>query len=268
MSRQPTLYVTHGAGPCFWMTFPEPFGPHGFDSLKAYFSGVLDSLPERPRAILVASAHWEERVPTLSTSAAPSMIYDYQGFPAHTYQLKYPAPGSPELALRAQGLLKEAGLDAATDDRRGFDHGVFVPMMIIEPTATIPVVSLSLGNDLDAARHLAIGSALAPLRDEGVLIVASGSSYHNLRAIFGGDGQASMEFDAWLGETVAQTSGDRNARLAHWTSAPSARAAHPREEHLIPLMIAAGAAGEDTGRAEFRDVIGGKTYSCFAFGAT
>ena len=268
MHRQPTLYVTHGAGPCFWMTFPEPFGPHAFDKLRAYFAGVLDALPERPRAILVASAHWETPIATVSTSAAPPMLYDYSGFPEHTYRLSYPAPGSPELARRVEDLLGSAGIPVAADAERGFDHGVFVPMLIVDPEAKIPVVMLSLEHSLDASRHLAIGKALAPLRDEGVLILASGSSYHNLREVFGGDGRASVEFDAWLRATLAEPDACvRNARLAGWKAAPSALACHPRAEHLIPLMIAAGAAGDDAGRASFRDVIGGKAYSCIEFGA-
>ena len=156
--RQPTIYLTHGGGPCFWMSFQEPFGPHAYDGLKAYFACLLESLPERPRVILMISAHWEEPVATVSTASAPPMLYDYYGFPLQTYQLKYPAPGSPELAMRVHALLRDAGIAVGTDGKRGFDHGVFVPMLIIDPQAAIPVLMLSMRQDLDPAHHLAIVS--------------------------------------------------------------------------------------------------------------
>jgi aromatic ring-opening dioxygenase catalytic subunit (LigB family) len=268
MKRQPAIYVTHGAGPCFWINFAEPLGPNAFDGLKSHFAGLLAGLPQRPRAILVVSAHWEERIPTVSTAAVPSMLYDYFRFPPHTYELQYPAPGSPELAVHVCDLLQSAGIDVGTDDRRGFDHGVFVPMLVIDPQAGIPVVMLSLCSDLDPAHHLAIGAALAPLRDEGVLIIGSGSSFHNLRTLFNGDSRASVEFDAWLHDTISQTDPViRKARFVDWKDAPSARSCHPREDHLIPLMVVAGAAGSDPGRGSFRGLVGGKAYSCFAFGA-
>jgi len=249
------------------MSFPEPLGLHAFGTLKTYFSGLLSGLLSRPKAVLMISAHWEERRFTVSTAAAPPMLFDYYGFPPHTYELSYPAPGSPELARRVQGLVREAGIAVGTDDRRGFDHGVFVPMLIIDPDAGIPVVMLSLQDDFDPARHVALGAALAPLREEGVLIIGSGSSFHNLRDFFNGDGRASIAFDTWLGETVTRADpAERNARLIDWETAPKARACHPREEHLIPLMAAAGAAGSDVGRHSFHDTIGGKVFSCFTFG--
>jgi aromatic ring-opening dioxygenase catalytic subunit (LigB family) len=265
--RQPTFYLTHGGGPCFWMSFPEPFGPHAYDGLKDYLASLLASLPERPRAIVVASAHWEERIATVSTASAPPMLYDYYGFPPHTYQLQYPAPGSPELGRRVRELLEQAGIAAAVDEQRGFDHGVFVPMLIIDPSAAIPIVMLSMRKDLDPAHHIAIGAALTPLRDEGVLIIGSGSSYHNMRSIFDGADDGSATFDAWLHDTATQTDTQvRNSRLVDWANAPGARASHPRSDHLIPLMVAAGAAGNDHGHASFRGLIGGKAYSCFTFG--
>lgn len=266
MPRQPSLFITHGGGPCFWMSFPEPIGARGYDRLRAWFESLLASLPERPRAILMVSAHWEEPVVTVAAAERPGMIFDYHGFPPHTYRLHYPAPGSPALAQRVQELLRAAGIAAAADAHRGYDHGVFVPMLIIDPDARIPVVPLSLHDSLDPARHLAIGAALAPLRDEGVLIIGSGSSYHNLRGFYEPD-EASGVFDAWLHETVSHPDpAVRHDRLMHWKAAPHARACHPREEHLIPLMVAAGAAGSDRGRTVFRDAIAGKVVSCFGFG--
>lgn len=267
MTRQPALYLTHGGGPCFWIDLPPRIGAHGYDRLRAYLAGLLESLPQRPQAILMVSAHWEEQVPTVSTSAAPGMLYDYYGFPPHTYELKYPARGSAELARETQRLLQGAGIVTTADAQRGFDHGVFVPMLIIDPPASMPVTMLSLQRDLDPAFHLGMGAALEPLRAEGILIIGSGSSFHNLRALADGDARPSMEFDSWLNETVTAVDPTvRNSRLTQWRAAPGALACHPRAEHLIPLMVAAGAAGNDAGHRSFRDVIGGKAYSCFSFG--
>ena len=265
--RQPAIFLSHGGGPCFWMTFPEPFGAHAFDGLKAYLSGLVASLPGRPEAILVISGHWEERRPTVSTAAAPPMLFDYYGFPEHTYRLSYPAPGAPALAERVRGLIAAAGIEAGADDRRGFDHGVFVPFLIVDPAARIPVVMLSLRGDLDPAAHIAIGAAIASVRDDGVLVVGSGNSFHNLRAFFDGrTSQASVAFDAWLDEAVSGTDpAERNARLIGWEKAPHARECHPREEHLLPLMVVAGAAGHDRGKRVFRDEVMGVAVSQVQF---
>lgn len=265
--RQPSLYISHGGGPCFWTDLPEPFGPHAFDRLRGYLTGLLDSLPARPKAFLIISAHWEMPVPTVSVAAAPQMLFDYYGFPEYTYRLNYPAPGEPEVALHVKGFLEKAGIAAATDDQHGFDHGVFVPFLIIDPAGSIPAVMLSLRQDLDPAAHIATGAALEPLRDENILIVGSGSSYHNLGRFFDGNEQVAATFDDWLVEAVtAPDAKTRNAKLIAWEKAPNARACHPREEHLLPLMVAAGAAGTDKGHRTFGDVIGGKAISCFAFG--
>lgn len=266
-TRQPTIYISHGGGPCFWITFPPPFGPNAFGGLRTYLEGMLTRLPARPRAIVLVSAHWEERLPTVSTAAAPSMLFDYYGFPEETYHLSYPAPGSPELAAQLRELLTDAGITHSTDNVRGFDHGVFVPMLIVDPAANIPVVMLSLRHDLDPAAHIALGRALAPLRDDNVLIIGSGSSYHNLRAVMDGDTPPSAAFDTWLTQTVTDTDVERrNAGLIAWRKAPAARICHPREEHLLPLMVAAGAGGNDVGKRDFHGMIGGKVYSGYAFG--
>lgn len=195
------------------------------------------------------------------------MLFDYYGFPPHTYQLSYPAPGDPGLAKNLRNLLGNAGIASKENCTRGFDHGVFVPFMIIDPDAEIPVVMMSLEHNLDPARHLAIGAALAPLRDEGVLIVGSGNSFHNLRTMFSDDAGASQHFDHWLTETIELSDGAaRAARLTAWDRAPAARLCHPREEHLIPLMVAAGAGGSERGVRVFHDTIGGKAISGYAFG--
>jgi len=265
LARLPAIFVTHGGGPCFWMRFPEPLGPHAFEKLGQYFSGLLADLPERPKAVLIISAHWEEVLPTVSTAPQPGMLFDYYGFPPHTYQLSYPAAGSPALAAQVKTLLETAGIACGTDDKRGFDHGVFVPMLMIDPAADLPVVMLSLQQDLDPARHLAIGQALAPLRDEGVLILGSGSSFHNLRTYFNGAPEQAAEFDRWLTETATTRAG-REQRLIEWAQAPSAKACHPREEHLLPLMVTAGAAQGEAGHRVFHDLIGGKPMSGYSFG--
>lgn len=264
-ARQPAIFIPHGGGPCFWMTFPAPIGAHGWDSLRDYLAGLLASLPERPKAILVVTAHWETAQPTISLNPKPGMLYDYYGFPDHTYRLQYPAPGAPEIGAEAKRLIEAAGLPVATDNARGFDHGVFVPFLIIDPKAEIPVAMLSLRSDLDPAFHIQLGKALAPLRDEGVLIVGSGMSFHNLRTFFAGGDAASASFDSWLDETASASTVERETRLAAWRTAPGAHACHPREEHLMPLMVVAGAAGDSKGRHAFRDVIGGKTISAFEF---
>lgn len=265
--RQPAYYITHGGGPCFWMDFPPPLGPKAYESLRVFLDGLIGSLPARPKSVLVVSAHWEAPVPTVGSGEAPGMLYDYYGFPPHTYELSYPAPGNPALAARVQELLSRAGIASAADAERGFDHAVFVPMLIADPKAEIPVVTLSLQEDMDPEAHLAVGRALAPLRDEGVLILASGSSYHNLRDIFRGGEASSVEFDTWLRETAEAAPDLRTSRLIDWEAAPGARACHPREEHLIPLMVAVGAAEHEPGATVYHARIGGKPYSCFAFGA-
>ena len=251
--RQPTFYLPHGGGP--W-----PFVDLGFISahdvtvMRDFFVALPSTLPAPPKALLVVSAHWEERVPTVMTSPNPPLLFDYYGFPKEAYALTWPAPGDPALASRVAGLLDEAGFDCARDAQRGFDHGTFVPFKLSWPDADVPTIQLSLTAGLDPAEHLAIGRALAPLRDEGVLILGSGMSYHNLRSLGGGEAaRISGLFDDWLGDAVTAAPEVRTERLTRWSSAPGARGAHPREEHLLPLMVAAGAAGADLGTIVFRD---------------
>ena len=265
-ARQPAIFIPHGGGPCFWMESPPPFGPHAWDRLRDHLAGLVASLPERPKAFLVVTAHWEAPQPTVSINPKPGMLFDYYGFPDHTYRLNYPAPGAPDVAAEAKRLIEAAGLPVGTDATRGFDHGVFVPFLIVDPKAEIPVAMLSLRKDLDAAFHIRLGKALAPLRDQGVVIVGSGMSYHDLRSFFDGGEGPSADFDAWLDETASAPAPEREARLAAWDKAPGGRASHPREEHLIPLMVVAGTAGDSLGRHDFRDVIGGKVISGFRFG--
>jgi aromatic ring-opening dioxygenase catalytic subunit (LigB family) len=265
----PAFYIAHGGGPCFFMDWSS-IGPRDtWKKMADWLSHIDASLPVKPKAILVVSAHWEENAFTVTSNAHPELIYDYSGFPAETYDLKYPAPGSPELANRIVELLEEHGLQAKKDPVRGFDHGVFIPFKLIYPEASIPVVQLSLKRGLDPALHLELGRALAPLRNEGVLIVGSGMSYHNLRELFGGHAiPESDEFDAWLSETLTPSDfKTRSEKLIHWQSAPKARDAHPREEHLIPLMVVAGAAENEKGVKVFSDRVMGAITSGFSFGS-
>ncbi len=266
MTRQPAIFLPHGGGPCFWVDAPPPFGRQVWEKLRVYLSGIAASLPAPPKAFLVVTAHWEEAAVTVSVNSAPGMIFDYYGFPAHTYELSYKAPGAPDIGRRAAELLRAAGLECAEDSERGYDHGVFVPMLIVDPEAHVPVVMVSLQRDLDPGQHIAVGEALAPLRDEGVVIVGSGMSYHDLRHFRDGVGHDAEIFDVWLAEAACLPPAQRDEALRGWAAAPSGRACHPREEHLLPLMVAAGAAGMDVGVRDFRDIIGGKAISGFRFG--
>jgi aromatic ring-opening dioxygenase catalytic subunit (LigB family) len=195
------------------------------------------------------------------------MVYDYYGFPDYTYRIRYDAPGDPQLAAQVAGLIEGAGMPARLDVTRGFDHGVYTPLNVMYPRADVPVVQLSLKAGLDPETHLALGRALASLREEAVLIVGSGLTYHNLRQFFTPRGWGpSREFDEWL-RSVLLGQGERAKLLAAWEAAPSARAAHPREEHLLPLMVATGAAEYDTCELSYHEetFLGGLTVSNFRF---
>ncbi len=264
--RLPTFFIPHGAGPCFFMDWHPPgiWKPMG-DFLK----GLAATLPHRPQAILLVSAHWQEPIYSVTSGERPALIFDYFGFPPHTYELDYPAPGDPGLARRLVGRLEQAGLPAQANESRGFDHGTFIPLKLIFPDADMPVVQLSLRRDLDPGAHLAAGQALTPLRDEGVLILGSGMSFHNMRGF--GDpryGPISDEFDRWLTAAVQAEPGHRHQSLIDWERAPSARLSHPprAEEHLLPLMVVAGAAAEDGGQRVFSDRVMETTLSAFRFG--
>ena len=265
-ARLPTYFISHGGGPWPWMK--EQLGG-AYDRLEASLARMPADIGRTPRAVLMLSAHWEAPEFTLQTHASPPMLYDYGGFPDFTYRIRYPAPGAPELARRVRGLLAAAGIASREDAERGFDHGMFAPMAVIYPSADVPVLQLSLKKGLAPADHLALGRALAPLRDEDVLIVGSGLSYHNLRA-FGPAARApSAAFNGWLEGTLAIADpAARSATLAAWERAPAARLAHPREEHLLPLMVALGAAeGEAATRTYHeREFFGGITVSSYRFG--
>jgi aromatic ring-opening dioxygenase catalytic subunit (LigB family) len=237
-----------------------------WDGLAAHLRGIDARIGVRPKAVLVISGHWETLHPTVNVAQRHKLLFDYYGFPEHTYRLKYPAPGAPELEPRVRELLAEARFELDVEAKRGLDHGVFVPFLLVYPNADVPIMQLSLQQSLDPAVHLAIGRALAPLRSRGVLIVGSGMSYHNLAAMFSGRGAAAAaSFDAWLGEAVRDAR-TRDEKLIEWKSAPGGRESHPRAEHLLPLMVAAGAADGDAGVRTFGESIAGNAISGFQFG--
>ncbi|PSJ44690.1 dioxygenase [Zobellella endophytica] len=236
------LYISHGGGPMPLLGDPD-------------HSELVDSLTElagtlrKPSAILVISAHWEESVPTITSGANPSLIYDYYGFPPESYEIVYPCPGEPTLARHIQQVLERAGFPARLDSQRGFDHGLFVPLKLMYPQADIPCVQLSLVNNMDADTHIAIGRALQALSHDNLLVIGSGFSFHNMRAFFAPNTpeiQASNQaFEDWLEETCSSTKlsePERARRLAQWELAPHARFCHPREEHLLPLHVCYGLA--------------------------
>ncbi len=264
MSRMPTYFISHGGGPWPWMEDRRA----QLRPLEESLADIPKQLPETPRAILMVSGHWETPGFAVMASPKPPMVYDYFGFPAFTYEISYPAPGAPELAKRTAELIAGAGLPASLDTVQGFDHGVFAPMKVMYPQADVPTFQVSLQQGYDVDRHIALGRALAPLRDEGVLIVGSGLSYHNLRR-FGEAGRApSAAFDAWLSDTVEADPQTRVARLKDWAQAPAARICHPQEDHLIPLMTAVGAAEHETATRVYHDTeaYGGITASSWRFG--
>jgi len=262
--RLPTYFLSHGAGP--W-SFMEGEFRLRFQTLE-HALGQIGKELEDVESILVVSAHWEERGFAISSGASPGMIYDYYGFPPYTYNVHYKAPGSPALAHRVQQLLESGGIKPRLDPNRGYDHGTFGMMKPLRPKADKPIVQLSLHRNLDPELHFAVGRMLMPLRDEGAAILGSGQSFQNLglrdaRAI-----EPSAAFDAWLQQTVVHSSPDeRHKKLMNWEDAPYARVAHAREEHLIPLMVAAGAAGEDAAECIYHEQLWGfMTAASFRFG--
>lgn len=255
------IYFSHGGG-------PMPIIGEPSHQRMVEFMQKLPEIIRKPKAIIVISAHWEERVPTLLGGKSPSMYYDYYGFPAETYSVQYPAPGDPELAERTSGLLQSAGLSPYIDTERGFDHGLFIPMLMMYPDADIPSIQLSLIKGLDAERHLALGRALKPLLEEDVLIIGSGFSFHNMGAFtFSVEDEIDERNDSfqnWLIDvcTGGYSAEERESMLAQWHKAPGAQYCHPRQEHLIPLHVCQAMAG-NTAELIFHDYIAGKRAVAF-----
>jgi aromatic ring-opening dioxygenase catalytic subunit (LigB family) len=267
VTKLPTYFISHGGGPWPWI---KDLMPWNFDVLEQSLKDMPRELPVAPKAILAISGHWETKELAVQASPNPPMVYDYSGFPEFTFHLKYPAPGDPVLARRVQQLLTGAGFPTDLDTDRGYDHGVFAPFYVMYPEAKMPIVQLSIRADYDPGAHLAIGRAIAPLRSEGVLIVGSGLSYHNLRQFNASAAAPSKAFDSWLTETLCETPlAERSEKLVGWSTAPSARLCHPQEDHLIPLMVAVGAAEDELGARTYHEetMFGGLTASAYRFGA-
>lgn len=262
-TRLPTYFISHGGGPWPWLPDMRAM----FAPLEASLAAMPTELPEPPKAILMISGHWEADSYRVMSSPNPPMVYDYYNFPPHTYEITYPAPGHPDLAKRTAELISAAGLPTEMDSEQGFDHGTFTPLAIMYPEADMPLFQVSLRHGYDPAEHMALGRALAPLRDEGVLIIGSGLSYHNLR-LMGPEARVPSEgFDAWLTDALAQPATKRSELIQNWEKAPYARTCHAEEDHFAPLFVALGAA--EKGKAvqvyHQENVFGGMTASGFRF---
>ena len=255
------IYFGHGGGPL-------PILGDASHQKMIQFMKTLPAQLTKPEAILVISAHWEEKVATLLGAKNPQMFYDYYGFPDEAYKINYPAPGHPELAKHIADLLLSSQIPSQIDAQRGFDHGLFIPINLMYPAADIPCLQLSLLQGLNPAAHIALGKALQPLNTENILVIGSGFSFHNMNAFFGSEigtvDPANNAFQNWLIETCnGQIPQDeRQQRLTDWTKAPSARYCHPREEHLLPLHVCMGMAGTQA-ELIFDDQILGKRNVAF-----
>lgn len=243
------LFVSHGGGPL------PLLGDPGHAEMVSCLRTIAQTIP-RPSAIVVVSAHWEAPVATVTSGERPALIYDYSGFPPESYEIQYPCPGNPPLAHAIVERLREAGIAAAADDRRGFDHGLFVPLKLLYPEADIPCVQLSLIEGLDPEAHIALGRALQPLADPSLLLIGTGFTFHNMRAFFATDTEqsrtANRAFEQWLVDTCCSgtiSEEERIRRLIEWESAPYARYCQPREEHLMPLHVCYGFAGAACSKA-------------------
>ncbi len=256
----PCIFIPHGAGPL------PLLGDIDHASLVEFLK-ILPSTFPKPSAIIVISAHWEEDVVTITGNETPSIIYDYYGFAAEAYQIKYPAAGSANLANKVQHLLSQSGIKSKINTERGFDHGVYVPLKLMYPEADIPCIQLSLCRSLDPKLHINIGKAIKALRAENVLILGSGFSFHNMRAFFDGQKQdpRNSEFENWLIDTCTSDHTqylEKEKNLIEWANAPSASYCHPREEHLLPLHVCFGARMANA-KLIFDDVVIGKRTSAF-----
>jgi aromatic ring-opening dioxygenase catalytic subunit (LigB family) len=265
MARLPTYFISHGGGPWPWIANMR----QQLATLETALARMPQEIGETPKAVLMISGHWETPDFAVMSSPNPGMVYDYGGFPPETYQIKYPSPGAPDgLAGRTADLIKAAGLPTHLDAKQGYDHGTFVPAYVMYPKADVPLYQVSLQHGYNPEAHFALGRALAPLRDEGVLIVGSGLSYHNLRLFGPGAKVPSAAFDAWLADVMKMAPDARTAALLDWESAPYARVCHAEEDHFVPLFAALGAAEGETAKMVYHDanVFGGVTASSYKIG--
>ncbi|MDI2090908.1 DODA-type extradiol aromatic ring-opening family dioxygenase [Commensalibacter oyaizuii] len=264
MTQQPAFYIPHGGGPCFFMDDPHDV----WTNMGNFLHKLPQSLPCLPSAIIIISGHWENAPIRIQNAAHPSLYYDYYDFPEHTYQLKYPANGHPQLAQKIKNLFDIHGIKAEFEHERGWDHGVFIPLKVIFPNADIPIVQISLHPSLDPQLHIKIGLNLSYLRKKNILILGSGMSYHNLPYLFSGqETKEAFAFHHWLASTLTNPDiAERNQALIDWENAPGARSSHPRAEHLLPLMVIAGAADQDIGHCIYKDIILQKPITGYRFG--
>lgn len=252
-----SLYLSHGGGPI--PLLGDPAHAQMAETLR-HIAGSIS----KPSAVIVVSAHWEMSKPTVTRAARPPLLYDYYGFPEAAYRITYPAPGDPQLADEVARVLEAERITAVSDGQRGFDHGLFVPLKIMYPDADIPCIQLSLVQGLDPALHLRMGEALAHLKHDGLLIVGSGFSFHNMEAFFAPSSERQTKndaFQAWLAETCSSTAlgeSERRERLLQWERAPYARYCHPRAEHLLPLHVCYGAAGRPCRQVFEPEILGVK----------
>ncbi|KAI8811552.1 Extradiol ring-cleavage dioxygenase, class III enzyme, subunit B [Cladochytrium replicatum] len=274
MTRAPALFLPHGGGPMPLLGDPNHKGLNDFLGTTA--NKILTGA--RPRAIVLVTAHWEEDVVHISSAPKHNLLYDYYGFPPEAYKLRYDAPGEPEVAREVQKLLESAGIPTQLDDKRGWDHGVFIPLSLALPAKDIPIVQVSVLSSLDPVVHVAMGRALAPLRDANVAIVGSGMTFHNMgafRPMFARPGGAfaldsgSVAFDEALSKVCAIKDPEERAKaLEGWAKLPSARYSHPREEHLLPLIVIAAAGGDSEPSKLLEWNFGPFRVSSFAYGAS
>ena len=263
MTKKATiLYIPHGGGPLPLLDEAT------YGNLNTYLRGFKDSI-EKPDAIIVISAHWEEPVVSITARPKPPMLFDYYGFPPETYEYEYPAPGEPELAGRVHELLGNSGIQSRLDHDRGFDHGVFIPLMLMYPQADIPCIQISLCDAMDAAFHIRLGKALTGLKQDNLLILGSGYSFHNMSVLMSQANESNQQknrlFEDWLAQTCSDTGLseiEREHRLADWTLAPHARFCHPREEHLLPLQVCYGVGGS-AATTTFQEPVGGLITSAY-----
>jgi aromatic ring-opening dioxygenase catalytic subunit (LigB family) len=259
----PVLFLPHGGGPLPLLQDPS----HA--ELIDFLRSVSKTIPH-PKSLLVITAHWEESQPAITAQKNPELLFDYYGFPPEAYKIQYPAVGNPQLASVVADLLTSEGFTPKLEMQRGFDHGTFVPLKLLYPLGDIPVVQLSLIRNLDPAVHIHMGQSLTKLREQGVLIIGSGMSFHNMQAFFSPSLETTRKseaFDYWLADLLTDpstTEEQKIQQLTHWAKAPEARFSHPREEHLMPLMVCFGAAtGSDSTEHVFNGLLFNTRISSF-----
>lgn len=262
--KMPAYFISHGGGPWPWVPDLRKL----FGNLERSLKQMVMDFPAQPKAILMISGHWETESVQVMASDKPPMLYDYHGFPQHTYEVVYAAPGAPTIADRVVQLLNKNGIDASQNLTQGYDHGSFAPMEIMYPKADMPLLQLSILQSYDPISHISIGEALAPLRDEGVAIIGSGLSFHNLRMMGPASKKTSAAFDRWLNQSLELPQAERLSAIKDWESAPHARECHPQEDHLVPLFVALGAAQSEhmTRIYHETELMGGITASSYRFG--